>query len=56
MKQIKRYITANCNTLPLIRPLPPKATLFIMPDFRSTEMVKYFLIVPLKRGTTFSLQ
>jgi hypothetical protein len=46
MKQIKRYITANCNTLPLIKPLPPKATLFIMPDFHSKwYILRHFKVV-----------
>jgi hypothetical protein len=31
-------------------PLPPKATPLIRPDFRYIEIVKYYEIVPLKRG------
>ena len=48
------------------RPLPLKATLtkgypLIRPDFRCTEIVKYYKIIPLLRGhisykVTFSLQ
>ena len=34
----------------VIRPLPPKATLLIRPDFRCTEMVKYYLIAPPMKG------
>jgi hypothetical protein len=42
-------------------PLPPKATPLIRTDFRCTVIVKYYCIVPLKRGypsykTTLSLQ
>ena len=33
----------------LTKPLPPKATPFIRPDFRCTEIVKYYLIVTFKR-------
>ena len=45
----------------LIRSLPLKATPLIRPDFRCTELVKYYSIVPLKRvhpsfKDTFSLQ
>ena len=46
---------------PLISPLPPKATPLISPDLRCTEVIKYYLIVPLKKDhpsckATFSLQ
>ena len=32
-----------------MRPFPPKATSLIRTDFRCTEIVKYYYIVPLKR-------
>ena len=46
---------------PVIWPLPSKATPLIRPDFRCTEIVKYYWLIPLKRGhpyftTTISLQ
>jgi hypothetical protein len=34
-------------------PLPPKATPLIRTDFRCTVIVKYYCIVPLKRGYPF---
>ena len=34
----------------LIRPLPTMATSLIRPDFRFTEIVKCYLIDPIKRG------
>ena len=37
----------------LIRSLPLKATPLIRPDFRCTELVKYYSIVPLKRVHPF---
>jgi hypothetical protein len=34
---------------PLVRPLPPKATAIIKPDFRCIQIQEYYFIVPLKR-------
>jgi hypothetical protein len=36
------------KAIPLIRPLSWKAILLIRPDVRCTEIVKHYLIVPLK--------
>ena len=30
------------SSLPLIRPLAPKVTAFMKPNFRCTEMIKYY--------------
>jgi hypothetical protein len=38
------------TVVPLIRPLPPKVIFLARPDFRCTEIVKYYYIVSLKRG------
>ena len=38
------------TVVPLIRPLPPKVIFLARPDFRFTEIVKYYYIVSLKRG------
>jgi hypothetical protein len=35
-------------SLPIVRPLPPKTTSLIRPDFRCTKVVKYHQIVLLK--------
>jgi len=40
---MRRYTSCVYYTCPcLIRPLPPKATHFMRPDFRCTEIVKYY--------------
>jgi hypothetical protein len=49
------------STLSLIRPLPPKTTFLIGPDFSYKEVVKYYSIVLFRRGPhtykdTFSFQ
>jgi hypothetical protein len=42
-------LSLSREVTPLIRPLPPKADPLIRPDFTCTEIVKYYIIVPLKR-------